>query len=180
MAQLEAQIGSGQVESREKPTSTPESCADLAVMPTQGPSEAALCRRCQQKLKQLQSWSTGLSSLVSAAVGSESSTASYAMLANQVPPLAALSGNEKDGITFRDWHEQLELVAGLSGWSDRVKLVNVATRLNGVAYAFNCSCTATQRSSYWQMVELLTDRFRPVQFQSVQSSRQEANQRDCG
>ena len=46
--------------------------------------------------------STGSSSLVSAAVGSESSTASHATLANQVPPLAAFSGKEKGGITFRD------------------------------------------------------------------------------
>ena len=59
--------------------------------------------------------STGSSSLVCAAVGSESSTVSHAMLANQVPPLAAFSGEEKDSITFRDWHEQLELVAGLCG-----------------------------------------------------------------
>ena len=85
---------------------------------------------------------------MSTAVGSESSTASHTMLANQVPPLAASSWKEKDGITFRDWHEQLELVAGLCGWSDRVKLVNDATRLKGVAYAFYRSCTATQRSSY--------------------------------
>ena len=91
------------------------------------------------------------------------STASHAMLGNQVPPRAAFSGEEKDGITFRDWHEQLELVAGLCGWSDRVKLVNVATRLKGVAYAFYRSCTATQRASYQQMVDLLTDRFTPVQ-----------------
>ena len=46
--------------------------------------------------------STGSSSLVSAAVGSESSTVSHAMLSNQVPPLAAFSEEEKDGITFRD------------------------------------------------------------------------------
>ena len=107
---------------------------------------------------------------VSAAVESESSTASHTMLANQVPPLAAFSGEEKNGITFRDWHEQLELVAGLCEWSDCVKLVNVATRIKGVAYAFYQSCTATQRASYQQMVDLLTDRFIPVQIQSVQSS----------
>ena len=39
-----------------------------------------------------------------------------------------------------------------------------------MAYAFYCSCTATQRASYQQMVELLTDRFPLVQIQSVQSS----------
>ena len=59
---------------------------------------------------------------------------------------------------------------GLCGWSDRVKLVIVATRLKRMAYAFYCSCTATQWASYQQMVELLTDRFTPVQIQFVQSS----------
>ena len=39
-----------------------------------------------------------------------------------------------------------------------------------MAYAFYYSCTATQQASYQQMVELLTDRFTPVQIQSVQSS----------
>ena len=91
------------------------------------------------------------------------------MLANQVPPLAAFSGEEEDGSTFRDWHEELELVAGLCGWSDLVKLVNVATRLKGVAYAFYRYCIATQRASHQQMVELLTNRFTPVHIQSVQS-----------
>ena len=84
------------------------------------------------------------------------------MLAIQVPPLAAFSGEEEDGSTFRDWHEELELVAGLCGWSDLVKLVNVATKLKGVAYAFYRYCIATQRASHQQMVELLTNRFTPV------------------
>ena len=66
---------------------------------------------------------------MSAAVGSESSTTSHAMLTNHVLPIAAFSGEEKEGIIFRDWHEQLELVAGLCGWSDCVKLVTVATRI---------------------------------------------------
>ena len=73
------------------------------------------------------------------------------MLANQVPPLAAFSGEEEDGNTFRDWHEE----SGFCGWSDLVKLVklvNVATRLKGVAYAFYRYCIATQRaviSRWW-------------------------------
>ena len=44
VAQLEAQTGPRRVETREKPTSTPESGADLAVTPTRGPTEVALCR----------------------------------------------------------------------------------------------------------------------------------------
>lgn len=85
---------------------------------------------------------------MSAAAGSEPGAVSHAMLVNQVPPLAVFSGEDKDCITFRDWHEQLELVAGLCGWSDHVKLVNVATRLKGVAYAHYHFCTATQWASY--------------------------------
>ena len=154
---VRSQTGSGQVEPREKPLSTPESAADLAVTSMQGPTEVALHRRPLAEVEtatepECTPRSTGSSSLVSAAVGSESSTASHTMLANQVPPLVAFSGEEKDGITFRDWHEQLELVAGLCGWSDHVKLVNVATRLKEVAYAFYCSCTATQRATYQQMM----------------------------
>ena len=59
--------------------------------------------------------STGSSSLVSAAAGSESSTASHTMLANQVPPLAAFSGEEKDGITFGDWNSDHPSLSGC--WS---------------------------------------------------------------
>ena len=57
--------------------------------------------------------STGSSLVSAAAVTEPSIVAGHAMLANQVPPLAAFSGEEKDGITFGDWHEQFELVAGL-------------------------------------------------------------------
>ena len=79
-------------------------------------------------------------------MGNESGTASHAMVTNQVTPLAAISGKEKDGITFEIG--KLELIAGLCGWSDNVKLVIVATRLKGVVYAFYRSCSATQQASY--------------------------------
>ena len=108
--------------------------------------------------------------LVSAAAEPEPNTVGQAMLANQVPLLTTFSGEGRDGVTYSDWHEQLKLIAGLCGWSDRVKLVNLATRLKGVAYTFYCSCTAMQRASYQQMVGLLTDRFTPVQIQAVQCS----------
>ena len=107
---------------------------------------------------------------MSAAAEAEHSSSSPALLANQMPPLAIFSGEDRDGGTFADWHEQLELIAGLCGWSDHVKLVNLATRLKEVAYAFYRLCTATQRASYQQMVDLLTNRFTPVQIQAVQSS----------
>ena len=118
VAQLEAQTGSRQVETRDKPTSTPENVVDLAVTPTRGPTEVALRRRLAAEVK-----TAAAPECMPRSTGSD-----------QVPPLAAFSGEEKDGINFRNWHEQLELVAGLCGWSDRVKLVNIATRLKGVAY----------------------------------------------
>ena len=95
---------------------------------------------------------------------------SHALLANQVPPLANFFGEDRDGVTFADWYEQLELIACLCRWSDHGKLVNLATRLKGIAYAFYRLCTATQRASYQQTIDLLTNRFTPVQIQAVQSS----------
>ena len=72
--------------------------------------------------------------------GTEASAGS----ADAVPPLATFSGEDRDGVTFVEWYEQLELGARLCGWLDQVNLVNLATRLKGVAYAFYCSCTAAQ------------------------------------
>ena len=74
---------------------------------------------------------------------------SQALLAHQVPPLPVFSG-EGYGIggSFSEWHEQLEMVASMCQWSEQVKLVTIATRLKGEAYAFYRSCTSTQRASY--------------------------------
>ena len=55
-------------------------------------------------------------------------------------------------------------------WSKQVKLVNIATRLNGEDYDFYRSCTSTQRASYPLLVEQLSKRFSPIQIQSGQSS----------
>ena len=163
VAQLKAESGQTELQGTPAPEST-DHTDQPTLTPTWAPAEVALPRRSVAEVvsatePETTPRSTG-SSLVSAAAGTEPSiVAGHAMLANQVPPLAAFSGEEKDGITFGDWHEQFELVAGLCGWSDHVKLVNVATRLKGVAYAFHRSCTATQRASYQQMVVMLTDRF---------------------
>ena len=72
------------------------------------------------------------------------STLSQALLAHQVPPLPVFSG-KSDGIrgSFSEWHEQLEMVANVCRWSEQVKLMNIATRLKGEAYAFYHSCTST-------------------------------------
>ena len=92
-------------------------------MPTRTPAETALPRILEEAGSvvepQLTPRSTG-SLLVSAAAEAEPSSSSHAMLANQVPPLATFSGEDRDGVTFADWHEQLELIAGLCGWSDHV------------------------------------------------------------
>ena len=174
-AGLVAQLKSASGQTELRGTQAPKRSMEPTLTPTRVPVEVFLPRRSAAEAvratePEFTPRSTG-SSLVSATAGTEPSTvAGHAMLANQVPSLAAFSEEDKDGITFGDWHEQFELVAGLCGWSDHVKLVNVATRLKGVAYAFYRSCTATQHASYQQMVELLTDSFTPEQIQSVQSS----------
>lgn len=177
VTQLKAEEGQGEPQARGMPM--PESSRDQPLTPLRVPTdpEVALPSRSLAEVvsatehTELEATprSTG-SSLVSAAEGVETSVVSHAMLANQVPPLATFSGEDRDGVTYSDWHEQLELVAGICGWSDHVKLVNLATRLKGVAYVFYRLCTATQRASYQQIVELLMDRFTPVLIQSVQSS----------
>ena len=51
--------------------------------------------------------------LASAAAETEPITVTHTMLAYQVPTLATYSGEGKDVATSPNWHEQLELVAGL-------------------------------------------------------------------
>ena len=46
--------------------------------------------------------------------------------------------------SFREWHEQLEMVASMCQWHETKKLVNIATRLKGEAYALNQSCSSTK------------------------------------
>lgn len=100
-------------------------------------------------------------------------TLSMALLAQQLPSLPNFSGDQADGDgdTIDDWLERLELVAGICGWDDQAKLVNVATRLRGSASRFYRSCPPQQRSSYQGIKSALQQRFTPVRIQSVQSSR---------
>ena len=95
-----------------------------------------------------------------------------ALLAQQMPPLSKFSGDEREteGETFRDWIEQFEMVATICEWSDPAKLVNLATRLKGQAYAFYRTCTPQQRANYTALVATLRKRFTPVRIQAVQSS----------
>ena len=57
---------------------------------------------------------------------------SAALFAHQLPPISKLSGEDisEGGESFKDWYDQLEMVASISNWDERTKLVNV-TRLRG-------------------------------------------------
>ena len=109
---------------------------------------------------------------VSASLGPQQSALSTALLAQQLPPIGKFNGetNIGEGETFEAWHEQFEMVAAISHWDAQAKLVNLTTRLKGQAYTFYRSCTVQQRASYELLVAELTQRFKPVRLQSVQSS----------
>ena len=87
---------------------------------------------------------------------------------SQLPPLSKYSGNS-DTETFEEWHEQFQLVATVCKWDDRLKLANLATRLQGQAYSFYRTCSQQQRTSYESLVSALSQRFKPVRIQAVQS-----------
>lgn len=96
------------------------------------------------------------------------SNVSAGIYPSQVPPLSKFSGSNETE-TFKEWHEQFELVATVCGWNAHSKLANLATRLQGQAYAFYRTCTVQQRSSYENLVAAMSQRFTPVRIQSVQS-----------
>ena len=94
------------------------------------------------------------------------------LLGQQLPPISKFSGEDldSDGETFLEWEEQFELVAGMCGWNDQAKLVNLTTRLRGQAYAFYRTCTPKQRSQYQELKSKLAERFTPVRIQAVHSN----------
>ena len=94
------------------------------------------------------------------------------LLGQQLPPLSKFSGEDLDGDgeTFLEWVEQFELVAGICGWNDQAKLVNLTTRLRAQAYAFYRTCTPKQRSQYQELKAKLAERFTPVRIQAVHSN----------
>ena len=112
----------------------------------------------------------------SVAIGVQGSSVSPAVeaarLAQQMPPIPNFSEDSiaKDSDTFVDWSEQFQLVTEACQWSDQVKLVNLAIRLKGQAYAFYWSCSPVQRASYPALMEALLRRFTPVTIRSVQTS----------
>ena len=112
----------------------------------------------------------------SVAIGVQGSSVTPAVkaarLAQQMPPIPNFSEDSiaKDSDTFVDWSEQFQLVTEACQWSDQVKLVNLAIRLKGQAYAFYWSCSPVQRASYPALMEALLHRFTPVTIRSVQTS----------
>ena len=74
---------------------------------------------------------------------------SAALFAHQLAPISKFSGEDMSdgGESFKDWIDQLEIVASLSNWDERTKLVNL-TRLRGQACAFYKSCSVQQRGNY--------------------------------
>ena len=108
----------------------------------------------------------------SGSLGPHQSALTAALLVQQLPPIGKFNGetNVGEGETFGAWHEQFEMVAAISHWDPRAKLVNLTTRLKVQAYTFYRSCTVQQHASYDLLVAELTKRFNPVRLQSVQSS----------
>ena len=91
-------------------------------------------------------------------------------MAFPLPPMQPFTvEGVQDVVTFRDWHDQFELVACLGGWDDHCKLVNLTARLRGKAHSFYRSCTPTHRSDYPLLVAELKRRFTPVQLMAVQT-----------
>ena len=68
------------------------------------------------------------------------------LLAQQLPPLPELSGEDLGNEPFDDWLAQFELIAGLLKWGAQAKLVHLATLLRGKAFAFYKSCSASKKS----------------------------------
>ena len=93
------------------------------------------------------------------------------VLAHQLPPLKYFTvETQGEGKEIDDWLEQFQMVAEVCRWNVQVRLVNLATRLSGQAYAFYRTCTPQQRTNYDTLITALQNRFTPVRIQSVQSS----------
>ena len=63
----------------------------------------------------------------------------------------------------------LASVASVCHWEGKAKLANLATRLQGQAYAFYRTCPSHQRTYYEALNVAFTERFKPVHIKSVQS-----------
>ena len=87
-----------------------------------------------------------------------------------MPQTAKFSREDLENEAFDDWLTQFEMIADLFKWEGLAKLVHLATRLKGPAFAFYKSCSAAQKSDYQLLVGELRKRFTPVHIQAVQMS----------
>ena len=99
-----------------------------------------------------------------------SSPLNLGVFANQIPPIPKFSGEVKGDLeNFTDWKERFQMTAEAYHWDERIKLVNLVTRLCGQAYSFYRSCDARQRSCYVELVEQLIRCFTLFRIVAVQS-----------
>ena len=103
--------------------------------------------------------------VVSVGAGAEASIVNHTTLTDYVP--CSIFWKDGYGISFAECNEELELVAR---WLDHVKLVNLATRLKGVAYPFYHLALPKSMTATYRQYKHLMDWSTPVQIQSVQSS----------
>ena len=95
------------------------------------------------------------------AVISDAGDLAMNILLAQLPSLSKCSGNS-DTEMFEEWHKQFQLVATVCKWDNRLKLANLASRLQGQAYSFYHICSQQLRTSYESSVSDLSWRFKPV------------------
>ena len=63
---------------------------------------------------------------------------------SQLLPLSKYIGNSNTE-TFKEWHEQIQLVTTVCKWEDRLTLANLATQLQGQACTFYHTCSQQQK-----------------------------------
>ena len=69
-------------------------------------------------------------------------------------PIPKFSGEVKGDLeNFTDWKERFQMIAEAHHWDERIKLVNLVTKLCGQVYSFYRSCDGWQRSCYVELVE---------------------------
>ena len=92
-------------------------------------------------------------------------------LAQQLQLIEKFSGvNANDRAeSFKDWLEQFEVIADAFGWSQRVRLIGLTTRLKGPALDYYRTCPPESKETYKKLKESLSSCFVPVRLQAVQS-----------
>lgn len=92
---------------------------------------------------------------------------------NMLPEMDKFSGAKQgleEGESIDMWLEGFESLATAYGWDDRMKPLQLISRLKGPALVFVRSFRPEQRKSFTVMREALSKRFTPVHIESVQGS----------